>query len=770
MFAEILVSKPVSLRYKHFSYAVPQEMEESIKEGQLVKIPFRNEMTTGIVIELHTGEIERMDVKSIIRPFGNGLCLLKYHLELMDWISSYYYCPLIKSAKLFLPSLLWEETFKVKKSEYIKLRSVKYTLDFITKESTKYKKQIDFMKILLKNKKISVDEVKKNKILSLVQISRLQKQGLIEIYTEKIITKVEAYLPQNDYRIQKVEKILSKEQRNIVEIITQDKESKPYLLHGITGSGKTEIFLQLCHRLLDEKKSANKKNQINQACVLVPEISLTPQLIEYFYHDFRNKLTVWHSRLTENEKAQEWMRIFTGETKLVIGSRSALFLPYRNLKLIVIDEEHDPSYKQEQSPRYRIHEVALQLRRLTKAKLLLSSATPKIETYFHAKRDDFTLMELKTRIHTHRNSESTSEFSSHNKVAPSTKQTIQLTPLPEVIVVDLREEFKKRNYSIFSDVLMSNLKETVERKKQALLFLNRRGTASAVICRQCGQAVLCTQCDIPMTYHRPFMREDSSLLICHYCNYRTALPQRCKECTSPYIKFIGVGTEKIEQELKKVLPQARIMRIDRDTMSKKYSFQEFYQTFKQGNADIMIGTQMITKGLDLDQMHLVGVILADIGLHIPDFRSSERVFQLLTQVAGRAGRRKEKGIAIIQTYSPDHYSIKNAAQHDYAGFYNQEIENRKELFNPPFSKIIKLSYVASSLEETKSECEKLYNRLIQKNDGAKLAISHAPALIAKLHNKYRYNILIKGDNPDTILKDQDLHEPWKIDVDPEYCV
>ncbi len=338
-----------------------------------------------------------------------------------------------------------------------------------------------------------------------------------------------------------------------------------------------------------------------------------------------------------------------------------------------------------------------------------------------------------------------------------------------VEIVDLREEFKKKNFSIFSERLNHLLHKTLDYRKQTILFLNRRGSDSAVVCRECGFTMLCDHCDVPLTHHWD-QKTKTHLLLCHHCNFTTIPPHICPRCQGSYIKFLGIGTQRIEQEVKKHFPHAKTIRIDRDTTTKKYSLQKYYQTFKTGQADILIGTQMITKGLDLDNVETVGVILADVGLHIPDFRSAEHVFSLITQVAGRAGRRGKIGNVIVQTYTPEHYSIRSAAKQDFKSFYDLEIEYRKELNNPPFANIIKLTYSHPSLEKAREQSRHMYDVLKFKNLKLGLQISYAPALIQKLHDKYRYNILIKGKNPHQLLKELPINPDWRIDVDPEYCV
>lgn len=542
---------------------------------------------------------------------------------------------------------------------------------------------------------------------------------------------------------------LTPDQEKVLKTILETPKKK-ILLHGITGSGKTEIYRRIAENTL-------QKDQ--QILILVPEITLTPQAFQNFQQEFGNNIAILHSQLTGKQKENYWYRIYHGETKIVIGSRSALFAPFKNLGAIIIDEEHEPSYKQDQAPRYHAREVAFTMSKLLNIKVILGSATPTIESYYAAQQGEYELVELKQRI-----------------------QHEEPTSLPQVTIVDLREEIKKKNYSIFSEKLAARMKQKLENNEQTILFLNRRGAASAVLCRECGHIEKCEQCDVALTYHKHLTVEALNLpaerLICHHCGKIKKVPTACPNCQSAFIRYIGLGTQKIEETVIKDYPTARVIRADRDTVQHHENFADIYNRFKNHEADILIGTQMIGKGLHLPQVNLVGVVLADLSLTIPDFRSAERTFQILTQVAGRSGRQGSKGEVIIQTYLPDHYAVQASAQHDYQKFFEQELAIRKAFQYPPFTRLIKLTIVHEKSEKAALQAKKIFDTLNeekskQENGGSTYTVTMYPAFIHKLQNKYRWNILIKGENPSSLLHRSKTNSPElfedtmiRIDVDP----
>lgn len=555
------------------------------------------------------------------------------------------------------------------------------------------------------------------------------------IFSNKPIRQSKTSKPKKINKIQP--KILTKEQKQAIEKILKNK-SETFLIHGITGSGKTEIYTRLAEHQISQGK---------QALILVPEISLTPQIIEYFEKSLGIKAEVIHSKISEGERYKAWKNIWEEKSKLIIGSRSAIFSPFQNLGIIIVDEEHELSYKQDQSPRYLTHKIAEKYKELKPdIKILYGSATPSIETAEKLKDSTILLTE---------------------RIGDSI--------LPEIEIIDLRDEFKKHNYSIFSNSLKEELKNIFGKKEQAILFINRRGSATSIVCRDCGYTEKCKNCELPMTYHSKTLEKPA--LICHHCGKIEIPPSLCPVCKGVNIRYLGIGTQKIESELRKEFPSARILRADKDTTTTKHGFKNIYESFKKHEADILIGTQMIAKGLHLPKVNLVGVILADIGLNIPDFRTAERNFQLMTQVAGRAGR-NTKGKVIIQTYNPGHFALLCAKNHDYKNFFNYERTQRKILFNPPFGNLAKIKIENKSLSRCREEIENIVNLLkkFSENEGIadNLEINSYPSYIAKLRGKYHYIILIKSKSENASIhklleklpKEYIMNANIKIDIDP----
>ncbi|HSD83652.1 MAG TPA: primosomal protein N' [Anaerolineae bacterium] len=552
-----------------------------------------------------------------------------------------------------------------------------------------------------------------------------------------------------------------------------------FLLFGITGSGKTEIYLRAVAEVL---------RQGRQVIVLVPEIALTPQTIRRFAARFPDRMAVWHSELSVNERYDTWRRVQLGEVDLVIGARSALFLPFAKLGLIVIDEEHDGSYKQSDSgglhdmpvrfPLYHARETAVELARLTHATVILGSATPSLEAWDRARRGEYRLLTLSRRVLGHTQVIHAQEEQFHvqaKSYRPAEVESARYTDLPPVAIVDMRAELKSGNVHLFSRRLQQALAAVLQRGEQAILFMNRRGQATFVMCRDCGYVVLCPRCDSPLTYHEPLDTGQAQgiappALICHACNYREVQPQRCAVCGSTRIRYFGSGTQKIESELVTMFPRARTLRWDRDTTTGKGAHEMILQRFSEHQADVLVGTQMIAKGLDLPLVTLVGVVSADTSLHMPDFRASERTFQLLTQVAGRAGRGLLGGRAIIQTYAPDHYAIETASQHDYAAFVKHELAFRQAANYPPFTRLARLLVRDLNADRAKAEAEQVANELdallTRRGVARGSIIGPAPCFFARLRDEYRWQIVIRHVDPVSIVKELKLGMNWRIDIDP----
>ena len=575
-------------------------------------------------------------------------------------------------------------------------------------------KQIDVLNQLLKsNQALLRSTLVAQTSCSLSTLRSLEKKGLISFKRKKIVRNPLSLEP-----IAKTQPLrLNPEQNKALSAIIQSVESgknTKFLLHGVTGSGKTEVYLQAIAKVLAKGQSA---------ILLVPEISLTPQTVSRFVSRFGDLVAVLHSRLSDGERYDQWQRIRNGETTIVIGARSAIFAPLENLGLIVIDEEHENSYKQDTSPRYHARTVAVKRAEIEHCVVVLGSATPALESYQRTENQTYQLLTMPNRVR---------EIS-----------------LPNVTIVDMREELKSGNRTIFSRPLQTGITDCLTKQQQVILFLNRRGHSSYVFCRECGYIERCHNCDISLTFHL-----NRQQLICHHCAEERATVDLCPDCGSMYIRYFGLGTEKVEQQIKKNFPRAQVQRMDADSTSNKDGHQKILQTFQERKIDILIGTQMIAKGLDFPNVTLVGVISADTSLNLPDFRSSERTFNLLTQVAGRSGRSQLGGEVIIQTYLPEHQSIKAAQQHDYIQFYQQEIEQRRHLKYPPFG------YAASILlrgieEKTVIEnAHQLFNVFTRFQVGLFADIEirgPAPAPLSKIKNRYRWHFLILHINHYSLL-------------------
>jgi len=602
----------------------------------------------------------------------------------------------------------------IKYKKIIKLNIRKEEFDKEIRNSlTRAPKQIEVLETLLESKD---KEIELNKLLDKIQtslsvIKSLEKKGLILIY------KIEDYRsPINDSINQENNLItFNDEQAKIYRELRESiykNQYKAFLLHGITGSGKTEIYIELVNNILKLKK---------QAIILVPEISLTTQLVSKFVKRFGHNVAVLHSKLSIGERYDQWRKIKNNDISIVIGARSAIFAPCKRLGLIIIDEEHESSYKSEMHPKYHTKDVAEFRCKKSNSTLLLGSATPSIESYYNAEKNVYNLLKIEKRFNNN--------------------------PLPSVEIIDMRKELEKGNRSIFSKNLYDSMKETLSNNKQVILFLNRRGYSTFISCRSCGFVIKCKNCDISLTYH-----QSSDIVKCHYCGYKLRVPVRCPKCSSKYIKHFGTGTEKIETLVKKIFPYYVTQRLDIDTTSKKGDLERIIHSFEQRKIDILIGTQMVAKGLDFPYVTLVGVLSADTSLNLPDFRSNERTFQLLTQVAGRAGRHKFAGKVVIQTYTPDNYSIRASQSHDYNLFYKKEIILRKEFLYPPFCEMVNIILLGEKEDDVIKSAHSVYYQLqtyIKKRIKNKIELlGPSPAIYNKIKGSYRWQILIKYQSVD----------------------
>ncbi len=565
-------------------------------------------------------------------------------------------------------------------------------------QQPKTQSQAKVLAALLEQESIAVSDLRRMLNISVSPVKSLEKRGLVAIETVEVTRNTvfhqEAFTPPP---------VLTTAQQQAVDFITRQTDNKPVLLHGVTGSGKTEVYMHLIEQAVAQGK---------QAIMLVPEISLTPQTVGVFVNRFGSKVSVTHSRLTLGERFDQWKKARDGQTSIMIGPRSALFTPFNNLGIIIIDEEHEKTYQSETTPKYHAKDVAIMRGQLEGAKVVLGSATPSVETYYQAQEGQLHLVALTQRIN---------------------------RTLPEILVVDMRNELAEGNTSMFSNGLHQAMEENLANGQQTILFLNRRGFSTFVSCRKCGYVMTCDRCNVNHTYHLP-----TNQLICHYCGKKEANPKNCPQCGSHYIKYFGVGTQKIEDEVKRLFPQASVLRMDMDTTAGKHMHASILNRFKNGDAQILIGTQMIAKGLDFPQVTLVGIVAADLSLNNGDFRAGETTFQLLTQVSGRAGRSSLPGRVFIQTYNPEHYSIVFAKEHDYGQFYTHELALRQQLSYPPFAHVF--SVLVTGEDEKRIimtlfrllDIMKHYNR-----KGLFEMLGPSPAAISKIKKKYRWKLLVK---------------------------
>ncbi|MEQ3346145.1 primosomal protein N' [Peptoniphilus senegalensis] len=714
MFADIFIENNFQKIDKLYTYIV----KDDVKPGMRVLVNFGKSYRVGIVLFLHASysgkHLEKL--KEINSVLDDEPIISKDLIELGLWMRNRY---LIGYSKAFAPILPPGNLQKIKKKiivekypqgrELEELNSVdinKYfeDLSFDKKKIIKKLRAKGFIKynyeplIAVKPKLVNYLKISENfDAKKLENINEKQAQVFDFIKNKKDVSRVEtmsflgiSYSPiktlinkdlifeyKKEINRQPVEKnfvseklALNEEQQNALNsILNTDKVVS--LLYGLTGSGKTEVYLNLASKVIEKG---------GEVIVLVPEIGLTPQMIERFKGRFGDRVAIIHSKLSSGERYDEYRKVLNGEVKVVVGVRSAVFVPFKNLKMIIIDESHDSSYEFHDNLKYDTIEVAIN-RMKNRGKVVLGSATPSIESYFYAKNDFYNLCELKNR---------------------AKKGAF----LPETKIVDMRDELIMGNISIFSRELKGAIEEKLKKKEQIILFLNRRGFSNFISCRSCGEVIKCEDCDISMTYHKAKNR-----LICHYCGKTKPLPKVCPSCGSKFIKQFGVGTQKVEEEVNKLFPEAKVLRMDRDTTTKKDSFEKFYEIVKNKEADIIIGTQMVSKGFDFENVTLVGIVAADISLYISDYKAKERTFQLITQVAGRAGRASKRGEVIIQTYSPDSEIIKYSASGNYEDFYNYEIEDRKLFLYPPYRKLIEFEFSSYKENLTQVWAEKFLRQM-----------------------------------------------------------
>lgn len=803
-YAEVCVNSPVTWREPSFTYSIPGGLNVQIGHG--VWVPFGSRILQGVVVELS----QYPSVESV-RPIDSLIeaqpLLSVTQVAAARWISQYYFSSLYEAVALFLPPGFERQTITLFSLAENTTPAEIGRLDMELQHAVGLIKRQGSM--LLRDLEKSM-----GKTVARRAISRLSRRGLIRreyrVQPERVRPKTEttvvlstassvleeamvamhkkrafrqsallqylaqqpgplplSRLVQDGYSrglvnelakrgLLKLESVevsrqaidyqtitpslpldLTSSQQQALSAVVQGLDSgqeKVYLLHGVTGSGKTEVYLQALAEVIRRGK---------RGIVQVPEIALTPQTVERFAARFPGRVAVLHSRLTLGEQYDQWHAIRDGDYDVVIGARGVVFAPVMNPGIIILDEEHEWSYKQQEpAPRYHARTVAIKLVELNHAIAILGSATPDVESYYHTRVGVYQLLEMPERLTPYPGA-----------------------PMPEVELVDLREELKTGNRSIFSRELETAMRQSLEHGEQVILFYNRRGAAPFVQCRNCGWVVSCRHCRVGMSYHA-----DIEMLVCHHCNWRQPVPRMCPRCMSRRIKYLGMGTQKLEQEAARIFPRARILRWDSDSARGRYSNQEIMNKLRSRQIDILIGTQMVAKGLDLPGVTLVGVVSADTSLNLPDFRAGERTFQLLSQVAGRAGRGEGTGRVIIQTYSPENYAIKAVPGYDYTAFYEQEIEYRRILGNPPFSQMVQLTYSHTNEDVCQREAERLKRQLaLGMASGGIIDIritGPSPAFIARLRGHFRWQMTLKGKEPLRLLRDVVLPLGWVVDVDP----
>ena len=757
--ARVIVDVPASMVNQTFDYFIPERFQEILRPGMRVIIPFGPRKITGFVIErIEESEFEHL--KSLIDVLDVTPVLTEELLRLGKWLADETLSLYIMTYQAMLPQVLkakykkivmktkdkqisplLETYFANKESldfdEVIELigyrtlqtyvengdvqihyqvksqetkryqtmitpasiETLQAALEALPKNATKQKEMIQFF--IDKHQPIDQAVLYRTLQVNRSQINRLMEKNLV---TEK---KQEIYRNPYDNDFPKTENLtLTEEQQAAITPIFEamDAEaSRTFLLHGVTGSGKTEIYLQAIEQVIAKGE---------EAIVLVPEIALTPQMVHRFKGRFGSNVAVLHSALSVGEKYDEWRKVQRKEVQVVVGARSAVFAPFENLGIIIIDEEHETTYKQEESPRYHARDVAIQRSKYNQCPVVLGSATPTLESFARAKKDVYSLLTLSKRT---------------NEQA-----------MPQVEIIDMREELHAGNRTMFSRLLIDKVKASIDKQEQIVLLLNRRGYSTFALCRDCGHVEECPNCDISLTYHKGVNQ-----LKCHYCSHEQPMPTMCPACDSNLIRFFGTGTERVEEELTKVIPEARIIRMDVDTTRRKGAHERLLRKFQQQEADILLGTQMIAKGLDFENVTLVGVLAADSMLHLPDFRSSERTFQLITQVSGRAGRHELTGEVIVQTYTPEHYSIELASQYDFPTFYEHEMKIRRSFLYPPYVFLLLMTVSHENEQKVFEVVQQIRQMLESKLQPNSYILGPTPSPIARIKNRYRYQVMVK---------------------------
>ena len=706
MLADILVEVVAKTTDKTFTYHIPDGMKA--KEGMRALVPFGRRNIEGFIIRIYDEVELDYEVKDIIQLVDEKPVLNEEMLELGKYISKKTLSPLTLSYQTMLPSGL-----KAREKTNINKKIVKY-LHVLKVGEFKGEKQ-----------KQVFDYVKKNNLVLKAEANKISSSAVKTLINNGYLEEVEkeVYRLDEEVEVEKKHYDLTEEQAKVLESVKFGK-FKPYLLHGVTGSGKTLVYIRLIEKVLKQGK---------EAILLVPEISLTPQVVDIFKKRFGKTIAILHSGLSNGEKYDEWRKIERKEVSIVIGARSAMFAPFTNLGIIIIDEEHSNTYKQDNVPRYNAIDVALRRGKTYNIPVVLGSATPSVESYTRAKAGIYELLVMKNRV---------------NK------------KMPKVYLVDMKDEFKKGN-RVFSDIFKEKMNDRLSKNEQVLVLLNRRGYSTVITCKECGFTHKCTNCDIPLTYHK-----NGNIMKCHYCDYKVPRLLECPKCHSKNINSLGMGTEKLESLIKEEFKDAKVIRMDQDTTRNKGAHKRIIDDFKEGKYNVLVGTQMIAKGLDFPKVTLVCVVNGDATLNIPDFRSSERTYELLSQVSGRAGRDKLDGEVIIQGFNVSHYSIVYAKNNDYESFYNEEMKIRKVLKYPPYYNLCLIKVSGKNYDEVYNEASKITTYL--KSNLNNIVLGPASASMPKINNIYYVQIIIKFKNTKEILSYLEFireHYKKKINVD-----
>ena len=706
-YANVIVDISHEKLDKTFQYLIPEALLDEVRVGVLVDIPFGNRSITGYVVEVtDEAEFDVSRMKPIAGVKKEGVPIESQLIELAGWMRKNYGATTNHALKTVIP--IKQKTKAIERKTLKLLLSQEEAIHTLALFETKhFTAKARLLRELMEEGELDYSVVTQKLHVSAATVKNLEEQKILSVSVSKEYRNPVSHLKSKGYHL-----TLNQMQQTVVDKITGDMQaglSKTYLLKGVTGSGKTEVYMELIAHTIERGK---------QAIVLIPEIALTYQTVMRFYNRFGDRVSIMNSRLSQGERYDQYLRAKNGDIDIMIGPRSALFAPFTNLGLIIIDEEHESSYKSETIPRYHARETAIERARQNGASVVLGSATPSIDSYYQAKNGVYELLELTERV--------------------------QEKPLPNCEVIDLREELKQGNRSILSVRLQELMEDRLTKGQQTMLFINRRGVAGFMSCRSCGFVVKCPHCDVSLSQH------NNGKMVCHYCGYEEPTPSVCPSCGSKYISGFKAGTQKIEELVKQRFPKARVLRMDFDTTRTKDSYEQILQAFANQEADILIGTQMIVKGHDFPNVTLVGVLAADMSLHVSDFHAAERTFQLLTQAAGRAGRGDEPGEVIIQTYNPEHYAVLTSKEQDYESFYEQEILYRQLGYYPPVWNLLVVMCTSEQEKQLELVSQKLVHKIKQHIDtedaltGKRVQlIGPTDATIARVNDVYRKVIYIK---------------------------